>query len=535
MASGTITSLGVGSGLQLQDILDQLRAVDEQPITTKKDSVTTLESQLNEFTVVNNNLLTMKSSALDLSLSSTFLGRTVTSSDESVLAASVVDSTAVQNTSVTVDRLASKSTWMTGGVASEDSIVYVPTSQESTTGVTDPAVDAVASTDGTIVLTFGGTDTITVDVGPTAGVTTMVQLVNAINNDAENVGGGDNGRLVTASTYQGADSKWYLKMETDFSGGTGEANRVAITSNDTDLAFSPPSKTFSYQVGSETYNLDIAADTTLNQLVDQVNDDSSSPPVTASVIDDGSATDPYKLVLQSDSTGSDNEITNITQLPDITLAVQSATGSDLNAQVTMDGVSYQRQSNTISDVLSGITMNLQGAGTSTLSVANNDENLAGKITDFVTAYNDAVQEIKTSSGYDTDTSTFGILAGTTIPDLSYGLENIMTTSVKADSTSTVTSLFDLGFAFNRDGTITIDTAVLDNALASSPDAVSSFFLGDSDAGITGFADQVNGYLRELTGGTGQIAAEKTGAQARIDDLDCILKRTRRGSIKNMIY
>ena len=43
-------------------------------------------------------------------------------------------------------------------------------------------------------------------------------------------------------------------------------------------------------------------------------------------------------------------------------------------------------------------------------------------------------------------------------------------------------------------------------------------MGDAEAGVIGLADKVNDYLREVTGGNGQVAAEKTAAQTRIDDL-----------------
>ncbi|MFA7347159.1 MAG: flagellar filament capping protein FliD [Desulfurivibrionaceae bacterium] len=516
MATGTISSLGVGSGLELQSMLEQLRAVDEQAITRKKSEVTAIESQLNEFTVVNNKLLTMKSAALDLSLSSTFISRTVSSSSTSVLTATVADGTAVQSTAVTVGRIATKSTWMSGGAASESAIVYVPTSQESTTGVTDPAVDNIAPADGNLVISYGGSSTITVPVGPTSTVDTMDELVTAINSDPENVGTGANGRMVTASTYV-LNGQTYLRVASDTAGATGETHRVAMTTNNTTLAFTPPQKTFAINVGAETMTLNIAADTTMSQFRDQINASASNPGVTASIINDGSAS-PYKLVLKADDTGQDNEITMLAQVPDLTMAVAGETGSNLNAQVTIDGVSYQRQNNTISDVLSGITMNLQAAGTSTVSVASNDAALKEMVVDFVTAYNDAVQEIARNTGYDEATEDFGILARTTLRDMPYALQNIMTTSNKADSAGLVTTMFDLGLEFNRDGTITIDQTTLSAAIAGAPDSVSAFFLGDEDAGITGLADTVNDYLREVTGGAGQVAAEKTAAQTRIDDL-----------------
>ncbi len=404
MATGTISSLGVGSGLDLNSMLENLRVVDEQLVTRKKNEVTKLETQLNEFTVVNNKLLTMKSAALDLSLSSTFLTRTASSSSESVLTVTVADGVASQTTSLTVDRIATKSTWMTGGNASDSAVI-------------NPTEENVV-----IAYTMGGKD-VTVTVPP---------------------------------------------------------------------------------------------GTTLAGLADLINEDTDNPGVTASIINDGSSTNPYKLVLKANTTGSESEIGIAAPWMDI--AQHGATGETLNAQVTIDGVSYQRQTNTISDVLSGITLTLKAAGASTVSVANNDAAVKKMVTDFVTAYNDAVQEVARNIRYDETTEDFGILARTTLRDLPYSLQNIMTSTVTADSKKLVSTMFDLGLEFNRDGTITLKTSVLDAAIAGAPESVSAFFLGDAEAGITGLADKVNDFLRGVTSGTGQVAAEKTAAQARIRDL-----------------
>lgn len=522
-ALGTVSSLGVGSGLDLQSMLDQLRAADEAAsITPLQNQVAGYKAQLNEFSVVQNKLYDLKNAALDLSLSTTFLGRTVTSSDQSVLTATAEAGATVQNTTVSVSSLATKSSWVSAtGASSVDTSVYVPTEVQSSTGVSDPANDVIASTDGTLDISFAGNTasptTISVAVGPTAGVTTMNQLVDAINNSTDNVGSGANGRAVTASTYTAGGST-YLQIQTDTSGGTGEDNRVAITNNDTNLALSAPDMAFSYTMGDTTTSVDVPADTSLSGLVDLINNDTSNPGVTASLIDNGQ-TDPYQLMLQANSTGEDNRITMDTQLPDVTLSQQSdqSTIGSLNANFTVDGISYQRQSNSFSDVIPSVTVNLQGAGDSTVSVASDDSGLQDKITSLVTAYNDVVQEIDSQSTYDTTNNTFGPLANTTLQDLPYDLENIMTQTGAADSSGQVKSMFDLGMQFNQDGTITIDSSTLSQALANDPSGVQSLFLGDSDKGITGLADSLTNRLTTLLADNGQVAAESNAAQAMIDD------------------
>jgi len=406
--AGVISSLGVGSGLQLRDILDQLRTVDEQTITIKEAKVTALATKLDEFDVVKNKLIAMKSFALDLSLSSNFLARTITSSNEEAVTATVMDGASTQSYSVTVNRLASRSSWQSAGKAAEDA--------------------SVAAAD--------------------------------------------------------------------------------------DL--------FKYEVDGEEYTVEVESGTTLSELAALINDDESNPGVTAQVIDDGDPDNPYRLVLQADDTGEDNRISITMQLDALALAeVNGAGGGSLNAEIEVNGITYQRQTNSsISDVISGVTLNFHQEGSSSsIVVASNDTAAIDMITGLVEAYNDAVQEIQANVAYDEETEAFGVLADTTIRDLAFDLQNLMTQTVQADADGDITSMFDLGMTFNQDGTISIDGEVLAAAVANNPEGVQAFFLGDEDEEITGFADLVNDQLRTITGSTGQVEAEKTMAQARIDDLE----------------
>lgn len=515
--AGSISTLGVGSGLQLQDILDQLKAVDQKVVDRSKTDIAKYELQLDEFTVVKNKLLTMKSAALNLSLSSTFIGRTVTSSSESVATATVVAGTTVKSTAYAVTNLAQQSSWMSEtGVASVDSIVYVPTSQVSS-GVTNPATDPIATGVGTLKIAFGPTSTITVNVDATTVMDDggAAGLVGLINNDAENAG------KVTASTYI-VGSKTYLRIETATPGGSGEANRVGISTNGTTLTFAPPAKLLQIEVDGEATSLSVAAETTLSQLVEQINDDTDNPGITASTINDGLDPDnPYKLVLTANGYGEDNRVTFLSQLPDLVmeeLASQAAANS-LNAQFTVDGIPYQRQSNTMSDVQSGLTLTLKGIGSSTVTVANNDDGVKEMVTTLVTAYNDVVQELRDKTAYDSETEEFGILTGTTLWDLSFELQSMMTSTNIADPDGNIKSLFDLGLEFDRDGNITIDDTLLSAAISDYSDGVQAFFLGDSEEGIEGLADKINNRLRTLTGSAGAIEGERSSAQSRIDDLN----------------
>ncbi len=530
--AGAISTLGVGSGLELQSIIDQLRDVDQAVIDAKGDDVVRSEAQLEEFTVVKNKLFTLKSVALDLSLSSNFLGRSISSSDESVVSATAQDGATIQSPALDVTNLAAKSSFLSdSGFAGTDSIVYVPTTQQGATGVFttdpgDPLNDAYFTTDDTLTLTYASGDdlqTISVDVGPTSGIESLNELQDAINNDDTNGNGSPVSLYVTANITTVGD-EYHLDVSST-NAGAGESNRVMVTDQLDQLALSAPSMAFSYQLGGDsetTTSVTVSADTTLSGLAALINADEENPGITASVVNDGVDPDnPYKLVLKADSTGEENRISIITQLPDITMeeSAEQAVADSLNAQFTVDGVLYQRQSNSINDILSGVSFTLKGEGSALLAVTNNDTALAEMITSMVTAYNDVVQEVSVNVSYNADTEEFGILSGTTLRSLPSELQNLMTSANSADSEKIIKSMFDLGLEYAQDGTISIDQKTLAAAIADNRGNVEDFFLGDADEDIDGFADTVNDRLRYLTGAGGTIEGEKNSAQARIDDLE----------------
>ncbi|MCJ7603615.1 MAG: flagellar filament capping protein FliD, partial [Desulfobulbaceae bacterium] len=431
--AGTISTLGIGSGIDLQGMLEQLREIDQQVVDAKNDKIKGFQDQLAEFTTVNNKLLTLKSEALDLSLSSNFLGRTVTSSDETVATATVADGVAEQSALLEVTRLAAKNSWLSAaGAASADSSVYVPVSAESTTGVADSGTTVVAHAGETMTITFGGEDQIILDVDVDM---TMDALVTAINEHVDNVGAGDNLRLVTAETYD-VEGETFLRIRSDVATGTGESNRVAVNEEFADIGFAAPDTTLFLQVGDgDPVSIAVAADTTLTELAALINDAADNPGVTAKVINDGDAATPYRLSLQSNTIGEDGRITFLTQLVDMTLdEQQGAEGASLNAQFSVDGINYQRQSNSFFDVISGVTITLENEGKSTIIVSKNNTSIKDMITGLVTAYNDAVQEVRTNSSYDAETEKFGALFGTTLRDLPNTLRNLMTSTVRADET-----------------------------------------------------------------------------------------------------
>lgn len=146
-----------------------------------------------------------------------------------------------------------------------------------------------------------------------------------------------------------------------------------------------------------------------------------------------------------------------------------------NAQITIDGLPYTRQTNVISDALPGVTLTLKARTTATekLSVQNDADATAKKLQKFVDAYNGVLSVIESQLhvGKDTDRST--VLTGDTmLQSFKRRLQGLMTKTVGA---SGVRTLADLGLKTSEDGSLSLDTAKLGSAIAKDANAVNDLF------------------------------------------------------------
>jgi len=335
MASGTITSLGVGSSLDLQNILDSLRKGDEAVITQKEEKKTSLENTKQAFNSINAKMLSMKSDALNLSLSSNYLENDISVSSSDILNATVADGAEASSHNVTVSRLASSHSFLSAGKASSDHTVYVPTTQNSAEGFADTDTTSVLAEDEEMTVAYGtGDSRQTITITGDAGGMTLDEMVDAINNDTEN-DDGQGSTYVDASTYTDDNGDYHLRVEAT-SGGTGEENRVMVTDPPDATGFSAPDATFAYSLGdSENISVSVSADTSLSDLASQINDDADNPGITASIIDTGTGDTPYRLALKSDTTGESSRINITSQLDDLALTEENGAGYSMESDTAL--------------------------------------------------------------------------------------------------------------------------------------------------------------------------------------------------------
>ena len=510
MATGSITTLGLGSGLELQSILDQLKEADRTPIRAKETQKTELQNKVNAYNKVNAKLFNIKSDTLSLSLESDFLKTSVLVSDETIGSATANDGIAAASFDLEVTRKAQYNSWQTVGVASRDAVIY--TAPE--TGITN-TTEAVTTNSQTYDILYGAAEnqqTLSVTVGTGQSLEQIAEAINTSDNNKDK----DGNSLVKASLGTN-NGQYYIRLSA-VAGGDSVDEQISLTGVDyikTDTTFS-----IARADSEDPIYVSLAPDATYAQTVDAINNAPGNPGVTAAIIDTGDPTEPFRLTLTSDDTGDRHRI-SIQNLP--MTEVNGADEASLNAAFTVNGVAYQRQSNeAISDVISGVTLNLKKTGETTVAVQKNTDSIKDRILSLVDNFNELIELVKgdateTETTDDATETDYSFENDYTIKGLTYRLQAFITTST--DTSSSYKNLADIGLDINRDGTVTMDQDKLEQALALDPDAVFSLFVGDSDAGITGLGDLLNNGITDMISSSGVVTTEIDEAEARITRID----------------
>ena len=259
---------------------------------------------------------------------------------------------------------------------------------------------------------------------------------------------------------------------------------------------------FAYTYGTTTITVTTDATTTLAGLADLINNDGMNPGVRATLLNydsgDGNA---YHLVLSGQDTGADNTITiddvqttldGTGGTVDFTSATFTEGQTARNAELRLDGYPaadwIERSSNTVTDLIDGVTLTLTGTGDATATVATDTESIKETINAFVTAYNDAIAAIEAETYYDAETEEAGILLGDySVRLIRSQLEGWMIGRATGfeDGEDAFVLPGQIGIELDEDGLMTLDESTLDDALAQDFEAVvrllSSNLTGVSDS------------------------------------------------------
>jgi flagellar hook-associated protein 2 len=240
-------------------------------------------------------------------------------------------------------------------------------------------------------------------------------------------------------------------------------------------------------VGSQQYNFTLTQNN-LSGLVSQINGLNAG--VTASILTTSGGN---YLSLQANSTGATtlqlNDESSATPANIITAANQGT-----NAKFQLNGITITQPSNTINNVIPGVTFNIVGQSTSatTLTLASDPSQLSNDLQTFVTNYNSLETAIQGQVG----TSGGALVGDSTITQLQQTMQHMIS---HFSSTGTVQSLSDLGVTFNGiDGTLTFDPTVV-SGMSSSQLTDALNFLGSTTTGLGAFSQNFDQFSNSVTG------------------------------------
>lgn len=207
------------------------------------------------------------------------------------------------------------------------------------------------------------------------------------------------------------------------------------------------------------------------------------------------------------------------------------------AQVTIDGRTYLSDTNKVSTAISGVTLTLLAAGTSTVSVTPDEAGLTTALKDLVNAYNALADKLDTLTANDPE-GTRGVLAGD--PDLRGLAMSLRRTILGSAGGGTFTSLAQLGVSSGAVGAavgstdrLLLDEDKLKKAIAQDPTAVASL-LNSATGAIRPVLDKVQAWtktggriddaLETITSALRAMSDREEQMQARFDAKQAALER-----------
>lgn len=274
--------------------------------------------------------------------------------------------------------------------------------------------------------------------------------------------------------------------------------------------------TFSVAIGGTTTNFTISLDgtnNTLEKLKTSIN--SANLGLTASIIDDGSSGTPNHLILTSDEVGAANAITvqhsatpfsvlGTEVYPNAVLTFSELQAAQ-DAQIVFGGQTIARPSNTFSDLIDKTTIQINNAGSGTISFAKNDTSLKEKIVNFVSKFNETKQLIQKNTSYDyasfdpANKPNLPLFGDSTLLGVLSTMNNLAANQVTG-LTGTYTSLASIGITTSKqDGSLIIDNAKLDESIANDHAGVANVFVASGSESNTSVT--FVGQTRDTSSGT----------------------------------
>ncbi|MES2017418.1 MAG: flagellar filament capping protein FliD [Pseudomonadota bacterium] len=247
--------------------------------------------------------------------------------------------------------------------------------------------------------------------------------------------------------------------------------------------------------------------------------------VTASIINDGSA----NYLAFTSTSGAANAMK--ISVSDPSLNALSFDGDPLtsnmaqtvaaqDAVIFVDTVKVTKSSNTITDAIEGITLNLTATTatgvTTKVSVTPQMADVKTAIEAYVKTYNEASKSMADLTAYDVSTGKGAVLNGDgTVRSVQNQLRALIASSVTGAPAGSA-SLTDIGITTQRDGSLAIDATKLNKALADPSKNLSALFAGVGTS--RGFGAQMDVVLGRILSPVGTITSHTKSINSSIKDI-----------------
>ncbi|HIP02582.1 MAG TPA: hypothetical protein EYG75_03610, partial [Campylobacterales bacterium] len=293
-------------------------------------------------------------------------------------------------------------------------------------------------------------------------------------------------------------------------------------------------QTLTFSIDGTDYDVEVGITDSLKTVAEKIKT-ATDGKIEASVLNVG-GTDPYKLILKSSDTGVDSKFTVTSTETDSakSLAFNRIGNEPKDAEIEIDGITVFRSSNTVDDLVDGVTLNLQSEGITSVNIESDNDKLVEEMAAFAEKYNAAIEKLSAVTKYDSETKTAGIFQGASeIRNISADLNNVINRTITTEGKT----IADFGFEVERGGTLKFDETEFKEMIDTDASKVEDFFRGtDGENGLFNkFEDKLFdiatssiGALKSLNNNIKDslksLLEEQTKAQTRLDDKYAIMTK-----------
>ncbi len=488
MSSTSVIS-GLATGIDWKTIIDQLITVDRKKVNVLSDNQTKYKGRLDAWKSIASKLSGIQTSAASLKEASNFNTYTAGLTSSSSTSASNILNTSVNSKAnpgvynIVVSAIAKSQKMSTTtftsktsalgysgeflingkalNVESTDTLVNLRDKINNLNAGSNPSyvtatILSVSDTDNRLVLTSDkmGTDGFSIQDASTTDVLQSLGFTNATTSIKNSVSpsGGMSDKYTSTSTAVGTLN------------GLSSAPSGTVTIGD---------KTVSINLGTQSL-------TNIKSAID-----AAAPTGVTTTIESSTAAGVTKYQLKISGTNTFTDSNNVLEALGILKGgLANSINAGQNASITVDGISMSRTTNTITDAIDGVTLNLinnDAATTLTLSVARDIDAVKKSIQSFTTNYNEIVKLANEQFTYNADKKTAGVLSGdVTLTTVQSDLRSVLANSILGLS-STMQSLSQAGVSVDSKGLVGVDDTKLTSALQSDFNAVKRLFVYEGTA------------------------------------------------------